>query len=485
MAPSPTGYAHVGNVRTALFNWLFTRHVGGRFVVRIEDTDVERHVEAAVENVLEGFRWLGLDWDEGPDVGGPYGPYRQSQRLDLYREYAQRLLGEGKAYRCYCTPEELEAERQTQQARHEAPRYSRRCLRLTEAERRQLEVEGRPAALRFLVPPEVVTFEDLVRGPIQEDASLFSDFIILRSDGRAMYNFAVVVDDHLMQFTHVLRGPEHIPNTPRQVLLYRALGWPLPAFGHFSLLTNPDGTKLGKRTGALSLEEYRQLGYLPEAMVNFLALLGWSPPDEQEVLALPELVQKFSLDRVGRSPAKFDLKKLDWLNGVWIRSLPTDVLAHMVAPVLAGAGLLSGGPDERALLQAALGLEQERLKRLADAPQLMGFFFHGQLEYDPQLLVVHRRTAGETADALARVEATLRAVNRWESDLLEPATRALADELGWKHGDLFMSIRVAITGSTATPPLFATMGVLGRERVLARIAAATRVLQRMGEAAVR
>ncbi|MDI3299684.1 MAG: glutamate--tRNA ligase, partial [Bacillota bacterium] len=320
-APSPTGYLHLGGARTALFNWLFARHHGGSFILRIEDTDRQRSSEASVRAITEGLRWLGLDWDEGPEAGGAFGPYFQSQRQQGYRQAAASLLERGLAYPCYCTAEELELRRKQALAEGRAPRYDRRCLRLSAAERERLEREGRRPALRLLAPDEGVTVvHDLVRGDVEfENAAVMDDFVIMKSDGFPTYNFAAVVDDAAMRVTHVLRAEEHLSNTPKQLAVYRALGLEPPAFGHLPMILAPDRSKLSKRHGAIAVEEFRERGYLPEAMVNYLALLGWSPGDEEEFFTREELVARFDLDRVGRQPAVYDVEKLTWMNAHYLR----------------------------------------------------------------------------------------------------------------------------------------------------------------------
>lgn len=326
MAPSPTGPLHIGTARTSLYNYLTARHRGGTFVLRIEDTDVTRSTTDFERDIIEGLHWLGITWDEGPQVAGGedigrYAPYRQSQRLDRYAAEAERLLADGNAYRCYCTSDELEAVRRKQEANHEPPRYSGRCRNLGDAERNAFEAEGRQGAIRFIVPPETVSWDDLVRGEVEFDNALLGDFVIVRADGSPLYNFTVVVDDAEMQISEVIRGEDHISNTPKQIALYRALGYPLPRFGHIPLILNPDRTKMSKRKSQTAMDEYRRQGYLPEALVNFLAFLGWSPGTEEEIFSLDELAERFELGKVHKGGAIFDKDRLDYLNGVYIRSL--------------------------------------------------------------------------------------------------------------------------------------------------------------------
>jgi glutamyl-tRNA synthetase len=468
IAPSPTGNCHVGTARAALFNVLYTRQQEGTFVLRIEDTDAQRSTAESERGVLAGLRWLGLTWDEGPDCGGPYGPYRSSERLSLYQEVADSLLAQDLAYPCYCTPEELEAERRAAQKARRPPKYSGRCRNLTAAARQAREAAGHAARIMFKVRGGPVAYDDLVLGHIEENSDLYGDIPIMRSTGWPLFNFAVVVDDYHMAISHILRGPEHVPNTPKQVLLYEALGWEPPAFGHVPLLLNPDRSKISKRKGAVYIGEFRDQGYLPEAMVNFLALLGWHPANDKEVFTHAELQESFSLDRVSKSPAVFDETKLEWLNGVWMRSLALDDLVQRAAPFLRNAGLpIDSAPAER--VKAAVGLEQERVRRLSELPDATSFFLCDELEdYDSKILVARRRTAAESRDVLASARAAITAA-AWDEATLEETIRAAADDLGWRHGHLFMIIRGAITGRTRTPPLFDTMLVIGRDRVLSRL----------------
>ncbi|HZK18911.1 MAG TPA: glutamate--tRNA ligase, partial [Clostridia bacterium] len=346
-APSPTGPLHIGGARSALFNWLFARRYRGTFLLRIEDTDLERSNKQSEQNILSSLDWLGLDWDEGIEVGGPHGPYRQTERLDIYNDYVERLLASGYAYPCFCTGEELEKERQQQMAKGEMVRYSGKCRGLTEADRNRLEAEGRTPAIRFRVPGfGSVIVDDLVRGRVSFDCSEMGDYIIRKSDGVPTYNFAVVIDDATMEISHVIRGEEHLSNTPRQVLIYKALGLNMPEFAHVSLILGKDRSKMSKRHGATSIEQYKEKGYLPEALVNFLALLGWSPGGEEEVLTLEEIYGKFSLDRVAKNPAVFDLEKLDWLNGHYIRNISLDRITDLAIPFLQRAGYLDGEVNE-------------------------------------------------------------------------------------------------------------------------------------------
>jgi len=472
-APSPTGTPHIGNIRTAMFNWLFARHHRGKFLLRIEDTDRERLVPGSLEAILDGLRWLGLDWDEGPEVGGPYGPYFQSERLPTYHHYAEQLVAEGKAYYCYCSPQRLVEMRAEQERRKQATGYDRRCRFLSSAERAELAASGIKPVVRFAVPLEgETTWHDLLRGDVTVQNQVLDDFVMLKSDGFPTYHFSVVVDDHLMEISHVLRADEWIPSTPRHVLLYRALGWQPPQFAHLPIILGPDRTKLSKRHGATSITAYREDGYLPEALVNFLALLGWSYDGTTELFSREELVARFDLDRVGTTPAIFSREKLDWMNGVYIRQLAPEDLAQRLLPFLVAARVLPVG-DVPAETMAYLGnivpLIRERIKKLTEAPEMVSFFLAERLAYDPLLLVPKGLTVAQTREHLAAVLDVLRGVGEWNAVQIEGPLRELAERLGVKTGQLFGALRVATTGRTAAPPLFATMAVLGRERTLARI----------------
>jgi glutamyl-tRNA synthetase len=480
-APSPTGYPHVGNIRTAMFNWLLARHTGGRFVLRIEDTDVARKVEGAVETIMAGLRWLGLDWDEGPEVGGDYGPYYQSQRLELYRQAAERLVAQGDAYYCYCSSERLEEMRAEQVRRKQPPGYDRHCRDLSPQERAQKEAEGIVPVVRFKVPLEGQTgFKDLIFGDVVFEHSTIDDFVLLKSDGYPTYHLANVVDDHLMEITHVLRAEEWLSSTPRHQQLYQALGFEPPQFAHLPMILGPDRAKLGKRHGAVSITEYRELGYLPEAMVNFLALLGWSLDDKTEIMTRQELVESFSLERVGRTGAVFNRDKLDWMNGVYIRSLSIDDFAQRALPFLEKhLPPQVKRPLSREFVRRIMPLIQERAKTLAEVPELVDFFFADELDYDAGLLMGKNMTAESSVMALETARQRLMTVEKFDEESLETLLRPLAEELGLKTGQLFGALRVAVTGRTAAPPLFQTMAVLGRERCLGRLEAALKKLHQL------
>lgn len=464
-APSPTGFLHVGGVRTALYNWLFARGQKGTMILRIEDTDVERSTEEAVTAILDGLRWLKLDWDEGPDVGGPVGPYRQLGRYALYREAAQRLLREGKAYPCTCLPEELAARRGA--ARSAKPAPPRLCPCRTAG-----PTPGRRQAIRFYVTARgTVGWDDLVQGRIEVAADEIDDFIILRSDAREtpVYNFAAVVDDALMGITHVVRGADHIPNTPKQILLYEALGYPVPAFAHIPLVLGPDREKLSKRHGDVALQAYREQGYLPDAMVNYLVRLGWAHGD-QEVFTREELIKAFQLERVGASPGIFDRAKLDWLNGVHMRQTPPETLADLLAPFWGAAGVDPKGVEarDRGWLVQAVPLFVERSKTLLELARSLAFLFGLPTVRDQKaeakfLTLDYLKLLAEARRALAEVP-------DFSAVALEALIRRLAEAKGRKLVDYAQPIRVALTGTTVSPPLFPILALLGREEVLERLA---------------
>ncbi len=473
MAPSPTGPLHIGTARTSLYNFLAARHAGGTFVLRIEDTDVARSTVEYERDILDNLHWLGLSWDEGPQVAGgedvgAHGPYRQSERMAIYAAEAERLLASGAAYRCWCTADELEAVRREQEARREAPRYNGRCLSLTDAEIAAFEAEGRRAAIRFRVTPETIRFDDLIRGEVEFDNALLGDFVIVRNDGMPLYHFTVVVDDEAMGITHVLRGEDHLSNTPKHIALFRALGYREPAFGHIPLILNPDRSKMSKRKLQTALTAYRVDGYLPEAMVNFLAFLGWSPGTEEEIFGLDELAARFEVTKVHKGGAVFDRERLDHLNGVYIRALSDEQLALRLRPWVPEALL----DDD---LLRIVPLVKERLVRLADVVELIGFVWEPDDVvagwYEPEQLSPKK---GGPSEARAALEGALALVDEldeadFSADLLEQRFREAADAAGMKAGDFFSPIRVAVTGRTVSPPLFASLELLGRDRALDRI----------------
>ncbi|AGK99918.1 glutamate--tRNA ligase [Desulfoscipio gibsoniae] len=470
-APSPTGPLHIGGARSALFNWLFARRYGGKFVVRIEDTDLDRSSRASEENILSSLRWLGLDWDEGIDVGGDNGPYRQTERLKIYSQYAAYLLEKGLAYRCYCSEEELAAQREAQLAAGEMVRYTGKCRDLGPEDCARLEAEGRKPVLRFRVPSEkIITVRDIVRGNVNFDCAGIGDFIIIKSDDIPTYNFAVVVDDHLMGINHVIRAEEHLSNTPLQVLLYEALGWDVPEFAHVSLILGKDRSKMSKRHGATSIEQYRELGYLPEALVNFLALLGWSPGTEEEVFTLDQLKEQFSLERVSKSPAVFDLEKLNWLNGSYIRHSPMDRLAELALPYLQKAGYLPGAVDEvvREKARLIVAAVKDRLEYMAQINDYADVFFN-----DPGYDDAEARKILAQEQVPAVIKALQGKMTAHVGDLDEAGAQALLKklpkELGLGGKKVYQPLRVALTGKVSGPDLHHLLPVLGAQRVIARL----------------
>jgi glutamyl-tRNA synthetase len=486
IAPSPTGPLHIGTARTALFNFLHARHVGGTFILRLEDTDVARSSIAYEKDILDGLHWLGLDWDEGPEVAGepargPHAPYRQMERLPLYAAAAERLLADDRAYPCYCTPEELEADRKAQEAAKLPPRYVGRCAALTIEERRAREAAGRRGALRFRVGEGVVAFDDIVRGRVEIAVeNLGGDFVIVRADGTPLYHFTVVVDDASMEVTDVIRGEDHLSNTPKHILLFRALGHEVPRFAHLPLILNADRTKMSKRKSQTAIGDYIAQGFVREALVNYLALLGWATGTEEEVLSLSELTERFDIAAVHKGGAIFDRERLEWLNGQWIRRLDADDLVDRLRPFLeaeAVAGHIAWLPTDDEV-RALLPIIQERLPTLGAIGDLAGFLWVEEVALEPAMLVPKRWDSGTTLAALAAARDTIAAVPEvtFEADELEPPLRALAEDRGWRAGDVFMTIRVAVTGRTATPPLFDTLVALGRDRSLARLDHALAIL---------
>jgi glutamyl-tRNA synthetase len=469
-APSPTGYPHLGNIRTALFNWLFARHHGGTFVLRIEDTDVARRVEGAVNIILDSLRWLGLDWDEGP--------YFQSRRLPVYREIAQKLLDNDHAYLCYCSPERLDAMRQEQRKRRQPPKYDRRCRDLTQEERAQLSAKGITPVIRFKIPLEgETTFHDLIYGSVAFKHDTLDDFVLLKSDGYPTYHLANIVDDHLMAISHVLRAEEWLSSTPRHVLLYQALDWQAPQFAHLPMILGPDRAKLSKRHGATNINEYEQQGYLPDAMVNFLALLGWSLDDRTELLSREELIKHFSLARVGKTGAIFNREKLEWMNGIYLRRLSLREFLHQAMPFLDRDLPQSvKRPLDEDYVSQVLALIQERAKTLAEVPQLADLFFLDDLQYDAGLLLKGKLDDKSATGAITIARQRLEKLATWDAATLEGLLRSLATELNLRTGEFFGLLRIAITGRTAAPPLFQTMAVLGKEKCLKRLRTTLQVL---------
>ena len=472
IAPSPTGDPHVGTAYIALFNSCFARQQGGQFVLRIEDTDRTRSTPESEAAIFRALRWVGLEWDEGPDVGGPYGPYRQSERSDLYREHAQQLVDCGAAYRCFCTAERLAALREEQkQQKLPQLKYDRHCLGLTDAEIEAKLEAGELHVVRLRVPDGETAYRDRLRGDITFRNDTIDDQILLKSDGFPTYHLANVVDDHLMRITHVCRAEEWITSTPKHVLLYDAFGWTPPEFIHMPLLRNQDRSKISKRKNPVSLEWYRDQGYLPEALLNFLALMGYSLGDDREVFTLGEMIETFSWDRVNTSGPVFDLDKLLWLNGLYVRNLAPEALADR----LPAASPMAAAAD-RGLLVRLVPLIQERLKLLTDFEAWAGWLFAEDIRYEPELLIAKKSSFDEARAVLAAADAELATLDQWETSGIEAALRALPDQLGCKAATVFMTLRVAATGTTASPPLFESLGLLGRDRTLDRLRRAAGLL---------
>ena len=470
-APSPTGPFHIGGARSALFNWLLARKTGGKLILRIEDTDLERSSRESEENIKNALKWLGIDWDEGIDIGGEYGPYRQTERLPIYAEYTERLLASGKAYRCYCTDQELDAERQKLMAEGQTPRYLGKCRQLTAADEAALLAEGRKPTVRFRVPEnQDITFQDAVRGTVSFDSNGIGDYVIVKSDGIPVYNYAVVLDDALMKITHVVRAEEHLSNTPRQILLYQALGLPLPIFGHVSLILGKDRSKMSKRHGATSVEQYKALGYLPEALVNFLALLGWSPVGEQEIFSSAELIELFSLDHVAKNPAVFDIDKLNWINSQYLKRLDLDSLTDMALPHLRDAGLIDAEmtAERKAWVTQVVGAVRDYISFAAQIPEHAAVFFQDEItmENDETADVLRDPDVPQVMEAFLN---KLAAMDPVDGEQVQAALKAVGKELKLGGKKVFMPVRVALTGKMHGPELIALIPLLGVARTTARI----------------
>ncbi len=482
-APSPTGDPHIGNIRAALFDWLLAKKTDGVFILRIEDTDQSRLIPGASDRIMEALKWLGLNWDEGPDIGGPYGPYIQSERksLGFYENAVKYLLEKGNAYWCYCSTERLAEMRKAQQANKQPPGYDRHCRNLSSSERENLRSGNPHPVVRFSMPLSgSITVTDMVRGDVTFDLSLLDDFVIMKSDSFPTYHLAHIVDDQAMKITHVLRGEEWLPSLPRHKILCEALGFQMPDTAHLPLILGPDKAKLSKRHGARATLELRDEGYLPDAVINFLALLGWSLDDHTDLISRTQLVENFSLSRVGISPAIFDSQKLDWFNGVYIRGLSISQLATLVTPLLENELPQEvKRPLDPEYLIAILQLEQERIKHLSEVPGLMSFFFVDQPSYNPLSLIPKNSDRNNVLELLNRANELCDGISLWNTNTLEKSFRELASALDVKTGLLFGSVRVAITGSQAAPPLFDTMQVLGKVAVTKRLKSAIFFLNAM------
>jgi glutamyl-tRNA synthetase len=484
-APSPTGRSHMGSGRTALYDFLLARQTGGQFILRIEDTDRKRFAPGAEEELMEGLRWLGIDWDEGPDVGGPCGPYRQSERGEIYRQHAEELVHRGHAYYCFCSSERLAQVRQEQQKHKQPPRYDGLCRQLSLEKAQARREAGESCVVRFRTPREgTTTAIDLLRGGIRVENGNIDDYILLKSDGTPVYHLAAMVDDHLMGITHVLRSAEWLPTFPLHVMVLQAFGWDQPVWVHLSLFLNPSGKgKMSKRhtqelkSGEQSIyvKDLQAMGYLPEAAVNWIALMGWSYDDHTELFTMPELIEKFSLEKLTPSPAAINYTKLEHFNGLYIRSLSPEDLAGRLRPFFEDAGL---EPDHERLRRIA-PLVQERIRTLDDAVAIAGFFFRPTIEPDPALLVAKGLTAKQSAEAARRARAVLGSLPEISPESAEPPLRALAESMGLSAGQLFGILRIAVTGQPVSPPLIESMEIIGQEVVLARIDRAAEILDKM------
>lgn len=483
IAPSPTGPIHIGTVRTALFNYLYARNHGGRFILRLEDTDRERSEERWERAIINELRWLGLDWDEGPDVGGPFAPYRQMDRLSLYREFVGRLMASGAAYECYCSPEEIEGERRRAADAGQVYHYSGRCRELTPAERDALARQGRIPVVRLRVPDRgTVVVKDLVRGTVEFPCKDLGDVIVFRSNGLPVYNFAVVADDMTMNITHVIRAEEHLSNTPIQVLIYEALGLPVPSFAHVGLVLDAERHKLSKRTGDTYVGDFRDKGYLPEALLNFLALLGWTPEGEEEFYTRDQLVANFDLARVARHPAVFDVDKLNWMNARYVRRMDSDRLLEVAMPFLQAAGLLreTPSPAQGQWLVSALELFRDNIVRLAELPEKMSILFGDEVQVEgPALSVLAEPQVPQVLDAFGAAVAASPALEaEGTADLL----KEVKGRLGLGGLKVFRPLRVALTGRVHGPELHNLLPVLGKERVLKRLECSRRLVAELPSA---
>ncbi len=473
-APSPTGPFHIGGARSALFNWLVARHADGTFLVRIEDTDLKRSTKESEENIKDSLKWLGMNWDEGIDVGGPHGPYRQTERLDLYKKEVQRLLDEGKAYYCYCSAEELEKSRKAQLDAGKTPIYDEHCRHLTEEEKAKYEAEGRKPVVRLKVRKDgVFAFDDMVRGHVEFQAAGVGDFIIMKSDGIPVYNFAVVIDDAFMEVTHVIRAEEHLSNTPRQLAIYEALGYKPPKFGHISLILGEDHKKMSKRHGATSVTEYRSMGYLPEAVVNYLALLGWTPKGEQEIFTEEELIKQFSMKRVSSNDAVFDINKLNWINFQYMKKLDADQLYDLIVPFLVKAGYVDAAVNEekKDWLKKVIWFMKDHIYFAGQAADELKFFFEDMPKITDEnvLAVMKEETSGKLLKAFIE---DLKALETFDQAEIKKCFNACMKAQGIKGKAAYEPTRIALTGVTQGPGMFEMMELFGREKTMDRLEAA-------------
>lgn len=470
-APSPTGHLHIGGARTALFNYLFAKKNNGTFILRIEDTDLERSSHESEKVILESLRWLGIEWDEGVEVGGSHGPYRSTERVDIYQKYVDILFKKGYAYYCYCTEEELEAQRQELLSKGFMPRYIGKCRNLTEEERKKLEAEGRKPTVRFKVPEgEKIIVHDLVRGDVEFLSDDIGDFVIIKSDGIPTYNFAVVVDDHLMEITHVIRGEEHLSNTPRQILLYNALGFALPQFAHVSLILGKDRTKMSKRHGSTWVEQYKEQGYLKEGLLNFLALLGWSPPEDREIFDMKYLIENFSLDRVSKNPAIFDIDKLNYINSQHIKLKSIDELTQMCIPYFIEAGYITEDDAKSKFewLKKIVKSVYEGLDYLAQIKDRVDIFFDNEIKIEEDEAKEVLKW-DHVKDLIEVFERKINEATHLSPESIKALFKEIQKETGYKGKNLFMPIRVVLTGKTHGPELVEIIEIVGKENILKRL----------------
>ncbi|MBD3208290.1 MAG: glutamate--tRNA ligase [Candidatus Nealsonbacteria bacterium] len=511
MAPSPTGFFHIGAARTTLFNYLFAKKHSGVFILRMEDTDEERSKKEYEKDIINNINGLGLHPDEGPEAGGDFGPYRQSERAEIYKKYLEKLLKEDKAYYCFCSPEELKARREYQMSIGQAPKYSGKCAALSKEKAQDLIAQGKEHVIRFRMPPQKVEFNDLVRGGIEFDVSLIGDIVIAKDTSAPLYNFACVVDDYEMKITHVIRGEDHIPNTPKQIMLQQAFGFPTPEYAHLPLILGKDGSKLSKRHGAVSVSDYKKRGYLPEALVNFMAFLGWNPGTEREIFSLNSLVKEFSLERVQNSGAVFNIKRLNFLNKFYIRQKPIEKLTELCIPYLLESGLISHLAEEKKLtptygdekearqykvpgtgeridftkIQKIVSLYQERLETLSEIGELTDFFFKDKIEYEKELLRWKDMSDKDLESSIDKLERTLHKIDEstFEKDELGKILLKEAEDFAKKidregdRGALLWPLRAALTGKKASAGPFEIGEVLGKEKTLKRIRQAKQFLE--------
>ncbi len=469
IAPSPTGFLHIGLARTALFNYLFAKQNEGNFILRIEDTDEERSDSSFEKDIMDNLKWLGLEWTEGPDIGGEFGPYRQSERVKIYRKYLEKLVSDSQAYYCFCSEDELEAQRQYQMSIGEAPRYLGKCAGLDKATVKKHLAEGKSSVIRFKVPAKKVVFNDLIRGKLEFDAGLIGDMIIAKDLDSPLYNFAVVVDDYEMKISHVIRGEEHISNTPKQIVLQEALGFEYPIYSHLPLILGTDRTKLSKRHGAATVKDYRKDGYLPESLINFMAFLGWNPGDEREIYSLPSLAKEFTLDKVQKGGAIFNIKRLEFINGFYLRKKSIDRLTDLCLPYLEEAGFNVEKYDKEQI-KKIVAIYQERLKKLSEIVELTDFFFKEKLEYDKELLKWKDMEEKDVKNALDKLEKILFKIEEgdWNKENLENTIMPEAEKTG-DRGRFLWPMRAALTGKEASAGPFEVAEALGKKRTIQRI----------------